>query len=108
MVNAGCLTQLTANSYLDTFGEQVTQLTQEIIDANLGSTFSSDVHAYKGRRSRMNAAYQKLVDNDCDKAVTYTENAKAILNGEDVPMPGIQEIRTKKKSFWDKLFKSKK
>ena len=56
----------------------------------------------------MNAAYQKLVDNDRDKAVTYTENAKAILNGEDVPMPGIQEIRTKKKSFWDKLFKSKK
>ncbi|OAP97661.1 tyrosine-protein phosphatase [Ligilactobacillus aviarius] len=108
MVKAGCLTQLTANSYLDTFGEQVTQLTQEIIDANLGSTFSSDVHAYKGRRSRMNAAYQKLVDNDRDKAVTYTENAKAILNGEDVPMPGIQEIRTKKKSFWDKLFKSKK
>ena len=42
-----------------------------------------------------------------DKAIAYTENAKAILNGEDVSMLGIQEIRTKKKSFWEKLFKSK-
>ena len=65
------------------------------------------VYAYKGRRSRMDAAYQKLVDDDRDKAVAYTENAKAILNGEDVSMLGIQEIRTKKKSFWEKLFKSK-
>lgn len=108
MVRAGCLTQLTASSYLDAFGEHVTQLTQEIIDANLGTTFSSDAHAYKGRRSRMSAAYQKLADNDRDKAVTYTENAKAILNGEDVPVPEIQAFRTKKKSLWDKLFKSGK
>lgn len=56
----------------------------------------------------MSAAYQKLADNDRDKAVTYTENAKAILNGEDVPVPEIQAIRTKKKSLWDKLFKSGK
>ena len=52
------------------------------------------------------AAYQKLVDNDRNKAVTYTENAKAILNGEDVSMMDIQEVGEKKKSFWNKIFKN--
>lgn len=107
MVKSGCLTQLTASSYLGTFGEQVTKLTQQIIEAGLGTTFSSDVHAYKGRRSQMNAAYEKLVDYNRGIAVDYTENAKSILNGEDVAMDEIQPIHQKKKSLWDRLFKNK-
>lgn len=106
MVQSGCLTQLTASSYLDTFGEHVTKFTHQIIEAGLGTTFSSDVHAYKGRRSQMNAAYEKLVDYDRDVAVDYTENAKAILNGDDVTMSDIQQIHQKKKSFWSLLFKN--
>ena len=47
----------------------------------------------------MNAAYQKLVDNDRDKAVTYTENAKAILNGE-----GRSDARHSRDSYKEKEF----
>lgn len=106
LVEAGCLTQLTASSYVDVFGEQVTGLTQKIIDANLGTTFSSDAHALKGRGSRMDAAYRKLSDQNEDCATRYWQNAKAILNGDDVPMDDLRQIK-EKRNFWERLFKGR-
>lgn len=104
MVEAGCLTQLTASSYVDVFGEEVTKLTQKIIGANLGTTFSSDAHNMKGRRTQMTPAYRKLASHTAQKAQSYAENAKLILNGDEVVMDNIQKI-SQKKGFWKRLFK---
>lgn len=102
LVDSGCLTQLTASSYLNVFGESVTQLTQEIIDSNLGTTFSSDAHNLTGRRTRMQDAYSKLNTIDNFKAELYLNNGRAILNGEVIEMSDIHRIREnkKKKKFW--------
>lgn len=106
MVNKGCLTQLTASSYLNVFGKEVTEFTQKIIDADLGFTFSSDAHNLKGRKTRMTKAYEKLYKVSEKKANQYWENGKMILNGEDVTLQQIKPIKTKF-SFFDFLRKSK-
>lgn len=92
MVTAGCLTQLTASSYVDVFGEKTTDFTTKIINANLGTTFSSDVHALKGRQSEMKSAFDELEEDNHEIAVKYWENGKAILNGDDIQMNGIKKI----------------
>ncbi|WP_290033370.1 tyrosine-protein phosphatase [Ligilactobacillus cholophilus] len=103
LVKAGCLTQLTASSYLGVFGERVENLTQKIIDANLGTTFSSDAHALKGRESQMSNAYEKLSNQDKTQATEYWQDAKAILNGDNSSIKEIKKI-SNRKSFWKKIF----
>lgn len=106
MVNKGCLTQLTASSYLDIFGKEVTEFTQKIIDANLGFVFSSDAHNLKGRKTRMTKAFEKLYRVSEKKANQYWENGKEILNGEDVSLQQIRPIK-KRNSFFNFLHKNK-
>lgn len=109
MVESGCLTQLTASSYLDVFGERVTEFTQQIIDANLGFTFSSDAHNLKGRKTRMKQAYAKLSKYNKEDVAEYVENGKAILNGENVKYKTISKIQKHGNnfSFWNLFHKNK-
>lgn len=102
-VEMGCLTQLTSSSYLGIFGDSVKNLTAKIINANLGFAFSSDAHNFEGRRFLMDAAFDKLVDQVGEQgAQTFNENAKAIINGDDVVMPEVKRISAvkKKRRFW--------
>lgn len=107
LVEAGCLTQITAGSYVGSFGEHVSELTEKIIDANLGTTFSSDMHVMQGREPRMDDAYRKLSLEDKEKAELYRKNAESILNGEDVVMANIEPIK-EKKGFWERIFRKRK
>lgn len=102
-VEMGCLTQLTDSSYLGVFGKSVESLTAKIINANLGFAFASDAHNFKGRRFLMDAAFNKLIEqNGEQQAKTFNENAKAIINGDDVAVPEITKISAvkKKRRFW--------
>ena len=102
-VEMGCLTQLTDSSYLGVFGKSVESLTAKIINANLGFAFASDAHNFKGRRFLMDAAFNKLVEQSGEQqAKTFNENAKAIINGDDIAMPEITKISAvkKKRRFW--------
>lgn len=97
-VAQGAATQLTASSYVGVFGSEVEKFTEEIIKANLGTTFGSDTHNFKGRRYRMKDAYSKLKDQFGVKMATrYEYNAKAILNGDDIDQGDIMPIKKKKK-----------
>ncbi|WP_395319505.1 tyrosine-protein phosphatase [Fructilactobacillus frigidiflavus] len=97
-VDQGAATQLTASSYVGVFGPKVEKFTEEIIKANLGSTFGSDTHNFKGRRYRMKDAYDKLEKQFGIKMVDrYENNAKAILNGDDIDQGTIKLIKNKKK-----------
>ena len=102
MIKSGCLAQLTASSYLGIFGEKVTEFTQKIINSNLGYTFSSDAHNLKGRKTRMTSAYVKLGKFNERLSESYQENAKLILNGEDIIQRNAKKI--KKQSFLFNMF----
>jgi len=102
-VEMGCITQLTSSSYLGVFGENVENLTAKIIKANLGFAFSSDAHNFKGRRFLMDAAFNKLSEQMGEQSARmFNENAKAIINGDDIVMPEVKRISAvkKKRRFW--------
>ncbi|QGG61932.1 tyrosine protein phosphatase [Loigolactobacillus bifermentans] len=97
-VSAGCLTQLTASSYLGVFGEHVETFTQQIIDAGMGYIFASDAHNLKGRNFRMDRAFAKLTQHNGQAAADLmAQHAKQIINGEPVAPNDFQMIQTKKK-----------
>jgi protein-tyrosine phosphatase len=105
LVEQGCLTQLTATSYVGGFGSKVQKFTDQIVNAGLGFTFSSDAHNLQGRRFRMDEAYQRLSKNKGDNYVkTYLDNAESIWNGEPVQIGNINHIQ-EHRSFLSKLKK---
>ena len=103
-VKMGCLTQLTSSSYLGVFGKHVQKLTEEIIKANLGFVFASDAHNFKGRRFLMKEAFEKLEQEEGpEKAQIFNNNAKNIINGDDVTeldYMRISSLNKKKRKFW--------
>lgn len=83
----GCLTQLTASSYLGTFGKTVAKTCEQLVAAGQGTIFASDAHAMKNRDYELAEAYEKLVkDQDAMLADTYRQRARDIINGETVTM----------------------
>lgn len=97
---SGCLTQITASSYLGVFGSEVEDFTQRIIDAGLGFVFASDAHNLKGRNFRMQKAFAKLEQHNGAEMVTWMQdNAKKIIHGDDLEPSEYHHIKEKKK-FW--------
>lgn len=104
-VAQGCLTQLTASSYVGVFGAHVQHFTEQIIDAGLGFVFASDAHNLKGRNFKMTQAFEKLEKNKGKRFVEiYQENAKRIINGDDVILGDIHQVRSNKKKKFRGLF----
>lgn len=101
-VEMGCLTQLTSSSYLGVFGKNIQTLTEKIIKANLGFVFASDAHNFEGRRFMMREAFNRLSEQvDVKTAERFNQNAKNILNGDDVEIGDIKRISdVKKKKFF--------
>lgn len=104
LVTQGCLTQLTATSYVGGFGKHIQKFTEQIIDAGLGFTFSSDAHNMTGRRFRMSEAYELLAQGE-NVANAFKDNAEKIWNGQDVEIRDISKIRKESllKSFFNKI-----
>lgn len=57
----GCLTQVTASSYVGVFGKKIEDLSERLIAAGQVATFASDAHSLAKRESKMTEAYAKLV-----------------------------------------------
>lgn len=95
----GCLTQLTSSSYLGRFGKKIEKVTTSMIKAGQGAIFASDAHALSHREYELSEALQKLRGEfGAELADTYEQNARDIINGDQVnldwrPLP-------KKKRFW--------
>lgn len=103
LVDQGCLTQLTATSYVGGFGKHIQKFTEQIIDAGLGFIFSSDAHNMSGRRFRMSDAYNLLAKKHGQAmADYYKNNAEKIWNGENIEIGNISKV--KKDSFIKALF----
>ncbi|WP_134644342.1 tyrosine-protein phosphatase [Weissella cibaria] len=83
MVSRGAYAQLTASSYVGTFGKAVTAFSEDIIANGLAHLFASDAHHIPGRKYEMTAAFDKLkATYGSDLAKQFDDNAKALVNGE--------------------------
>ncbi|MEF2722452.1 MAG: CpsB/CapC family capsule biosynthesis tyrosine phosphatase, partial [Limosilactobacillus fermentum] len=95
----GCLTQLTAASYMGTFGKKIEALTTRLIEAGQGTIFASDAHALARRDYELNEGLAKMArEFDPRLAEHYRRNAKRMINGEPVRMKW-QPLK-KKRRFW--------
>lgn len=100
LLQKGCLSQITASSYVGTFGEKVEHFSQRIIDAGQGYIFASDAHNLPGRKYEMRAAFSKLSrEFGGELAKEFEENAKNIINGDMVERHQIQVVNRKKHKF---------
>ena len=99
LLENGCLSQITASSYVGTFGKKVEKFTRQLIEAGQGYVFASDAHDLPGRKYEMQQAYEKLHREFGQKIVEqYQENACLIINGERVPLNNLSKIS--KNRFW--------
>lgn len=102
MLDKGCLSQITASSYVGTFGKKVENFSRQLIEAGQGYVFASDAHNLPGRKYEMRQAFVKLKREFGDELVNqYQRNARIIINGERVPLNELNKI--KRRHFW--LFK---
>lgn len=100
LLQKGCLSQITASSYIGTFGKKVEDFSKKLIANGQGYLFASDAHDLPGRKYEMRQAFEKLSQEYGTKlAERYADNARAIINGENVPVNEVRELK-KKKRFW--------
>lgn len=94
----GCLTQVTASSYVGVFGKEIADLSERLIEAGQVATFASDAHSLAKRESKMTEAYDKLASQNKAGVEIFQQNAKSIINGDRVSLDW-KALRRKKK-FW--------
>ena len=95
----GCLTQITASSYVGVFGKEIEKLADRFVEAGQVATFASDAHTLPKRESRMHDAYEKLEKTQgLDVANSFKRNARNIINSDNVNL-NWKPLK-KKKHFW--------
>lgn len=100
LLEKGCLSQITASSYVGTFGKKVENFSRRLIEAGQGYVFASDAHDLPGRKYEMRQAFEKLSHEFGEKLVEhYQLNARSIINGENVSLNNLRTIK-KEKKFW--------
>ncbi|CAI2647879.1 Tyrosine-protein phosphatase YwqE [Apilactobacillus kunkeei] len=93
-VSQGCLTQITATSYVGGFGKEIQKFSDKIVEAGLGFMFSSDAHNLEGRRFRMQEAFERLSKKMGDEFMhEYDSNATRVWNGQKVEIGKIHHIK---------------
>lgn len=97
LLEKGCLSQLTASSYVGTFGKKVENFSHQLIEAGQGYVFASDAHDLPGRKYEMQQALNKLEQEFGKKIVSqYEDNACKIINGEVVPSNKFRKLKEKR------------
>ncbi|MEX0381027.1 tyrosine-protein phosphatase [Leuconostoc sp. MS02] len=85
LIEKGAIAQVTASSYVGSFGKKVQKFAESIIAHNLAHVFVSDAHDLPNRDYEMRQALDKLSSHlGQDYQQLFEKNAEAILDGNDV------------------------
>ncbi len=100
LLEKGCLSQITASSYVGTFGKKVERFSRQLIEAGQGYLFASDAHDLPGRKYEIRQAFRSL-EHEFGRTLVnqYQQNARAIINGENVFLNRLQPIKKSKRYF---------
>lgn len=92
----GCLAQLTAPSYVGTFGKEIQKTAKLMVEHNLVQMVASDAHGVKKRTFYMKEVYDQIAkDFGIDKVTKMQQVAKDLLNGDQIDFPRYIEIKKK-------------
>jgi len=85
LIEKGAIAQVTASSYIGTFGKKVEKFSEAIVAHNLAHVFVSDAHDLPNREYEMRQAFHKLGTNlGKQYQQMFEKNAEAILDGNNV------------------------
>ena len=95
LLSRGCLSQITAGSYVGTFGNKVQKFSKQLIQTGQAYIFASDAHNLPNREYEMSNAFTKLgYEFGNDYVFQFSENAKKIINGDGIIPNNFSEIKT--------------
>lgn len=101
LLNRGCLSQITAGSYVGAFGYKVQKFSKQLIQTGQAYVFASDAHDLPNRKYEMTNAFAKLNHEFGNDYVSqFNENAKRIINGDNIILNNFSKVRM----HWFKLF----
>ncbi|EOL45320.1 protein-tyrosine phosphatase [Enterococcus phoeniculicola] len=93
----GCLAQLTAPSYIGTFGKEIQKTAKIMVEHNLVQMVASDAHGVNKRTFYMKEAYEQIgKDFGWEKVALMKQVAKDLLNGDRTHYLDYVEIKKKK------------
>ncbi len=100
-INAGCLIQVTAQSFLGRFGKSVAAHSHEMMDKGLVHFIASDGHDTEYRPPVLREAYEHVSKHyGVDKAeALFTINPRATLTGQYLEFFDIEPIRKPRKWY---------
>ena len=95
LLNRGCLSQITAGSYVGAFGYKVQKFSKQLIQTGQAYVFASDAHDLPNRKYEMTNAFVKMNHEFGNDYVSrFNENAKRIINGDNILPNNFSEIKT--------------
>ena len=87
LIEQGCLVQITASSYVGTFGKEIEKMSKQFIEAGQCACFASDAHDLPKRQYEYSVALKKLGEEFGEERVNeFKNNARAIVNGDNVQL----------------------
>ena len=87
LIEQGCLVQITASSYVGTFGKEIEKMSKQFIEAGQCACFASDAHDLPKRQYEYSAALKKLGEEfGEERGNEFKNNARAIVNGDNVQL----------------------
>jgi protein-tyrosine phosphatase len=109
-VSAGCLVQVTAQSYTGRFGSRARKFSEDVLQRGLVHFFASDAHDTQRRPPILSECYTKLASEHGEEAadLIMRKNPEAVINGKPLPVqPDWQGLEgdgeTKKRSWYSFL-----
>lgn len=94
ILSKGCLSQVTAGSYVGIFGKKVKKFSEHLVKAEQVYVFASDAHDLPKRKYEMTNAFKKLRNHfGVGRVSQFNENAKRIINGDNVPLNNFSEVK---------------
>ena len=95
-IEMGCIGQLTAVSYSGMIGEEFLNVARDFIKLNLVQIMSSDVHHIDWRPFNMKSGYDRMEQEfGIGKVQEFKDNARSIINGDDIIVTKIQTKKVK-------------
>lgn len=96
-LDMGVLAQLTAPSYVGTFGKSIQKTAKEMVKHNLVQMVASDAHGVNKRNFFMKEAFSEIEkDFGYEKVLAMQQVAKDLLNGDLINFPVYTEVKKRK------------
>ena len=101
-VRDGCLVQVTAQSFLGTFGRNAKQYADTLLEKNLVHFVASDAHDCEHRPPRLDDSYEYVSRKEGEECADrlFKEYPQRVIDGDPIYLEEFAETKRKWFQFW--------